>query len=321
MRVKFFSGTQSGKAVITAYSGGASGKSAELLVGSAAITRVLLTASPQTLAPTGGSSQVSARVEDTNGAGLPGITVTFTADNGTLNPSTAVSDADGVARTTLTTAVRTIVTANAGGATAATVTVGLNPRTGITITGPTTSVPAGTPATFTVNVAATSNVRAVTVSFGDGASQSLGALSGSTTIPHTYTESGSYVVTATATEASGFTETVSTGVTILPAQPPSVIVTPSNSNPSVGEVVILTATVSGNTSTIISYEWNFGAGATPASAETSGNRATASWRLHRIEGHHRQGGSGGWPVRRRIWHRGRETVGTLIAETERGAQC
>ena len=216
-------------------------------------------------------------MEDTNGSGLPGISVTFTADNGTLNPSTAVSDADGVARTTLTTAVRSIVTANAGGATAATVTVGLNPRTGITITGPTTSVSAGTPATFTVNVGAQSNVRDVTVNFGDGAGQSLGALSGSTTIPHTYNEAGTYVVTATATEASGFTETVSTGVTVLPGQPPSVIVTPSNAIRAQNETVILTAQVSGNTSTIIRYEWNFGAGATPAVATTSGNRAEASW--------------------------------------------
>lgn len=275
VRVKFLAGGQSGKAVITAYSGGASGRSAELLVGAAAIGRVLLTANPQTLSPTGGVSEIAARVEDTNGAGLSDIPVIFVADNGTLNPPTALTDADGVARTRLTTSVKTIVTANAGGATAATVTVNLNPRTGVTISGPTTSVAAGTPASFSIGV--TGNVRDVTVNFGDGRTQSLGALTGNTTVPHTYSEAGTYVVTATATEASGFTETVSTGVVVLPGQPPSVIVTPSNSNPSVGETVILTAQVSGNTSTIIRYEWNFGSGATPATAVTSGNRASASW--------------------------------------------
>jgi hypothetical protein len=276
VRVKFLAGGQSGTAVITAYSGGASGKIENLKVGTAAVERVIVTASPQTIGPAGGTAQVQARVEDVTGAGLVGVPVNFIADAGQLSPSSATTDSDGVARTTLTTTRQTKVTANVGGKTAE-VTIGLNPRTGVTITGPTTSVSAGTPATFTVNVGAQSNVRDVVVNFGDGRSQSLGALSGSTTIPHTYSEAGTYVVTATATEASGFTESVSTGVTVLPGQPPSVIVTPSNSNPSVGETVILTAQVSGNTSTIIRYEWNFGAGATPPSAVTSGNRASASW--------------------------------------------
>jgi hypothetical protein len=84
-------------------------------------------------------------------------------------------------------------------------------------------------------------------------------------------------VSATAIEASGFTETVSTAITILPGQPPAVIITASNTNPSVGETVIFTATVSGATSTVLRYEWNFGNGAVPASAETTGNRATATY--------------------------------------------
>jgi hypothetical protein len=56
-----------------------------------------------------------------------------------------------------------------------------------------------------------------------------------------------------------------------------VIITPSNSNPTVGETVIFTATVSGATSTITRYIWNFGQNATPPTAETSGNRATATY--------------------------------------------
>jgi Big-like domain-containing protein/PKD domain-containing protein len=277
VRVRFLAGGQSGLAIITAYSGGASGSPKDpLKVGTAAVERVIVTASPQTLGPAGGTATIQARVEDTTGQGLSGVPVNFVADAGQLSASTATTDQSGVASTTLTTARQTKVTANVGGKTAD-VTVGLNPRTGVTITGPTNSVPAGTPATFTVNVGTQANVRDVTVNFGDGRTQSLGAVSGSTTIPHTYSEAGTYVVTATAIEASGFQETVSTGVTVLPGQPPSVIVTPSNSNPSVGETVILTATVSGNTSTIIAYEWNFGTGATPASATTTGNRATAAW--------------------------------------------
>jgi large repetitive protein len=276
VRVRFMAGGQSGTAIITAYSGGASGRSEGLKVGTAAVERVLVTASPQTLGPAGGTATVQARVEDVTGQGLSGVPVNFVADAGQLSSSTVTTDPGGVATTTLNTTRQTKVTANVGGKTAD-VTVGLNPRTGVTITGPTTSVPAGTPASFTVNVGSTANVQNVTVNFGDGTTQSLGALSGSTTVPHTYDEAGTYVVTASATEASGFQETVSTGVTVLPGQPPSIIVTPSNSNPSVGETVILTAQVSGNTSTIVRYEWNFGTDATPPSATTTGNRATAAW--------------------------------------------
>jgi hypothetical protein len=276
VRVRFIAGGQSGTATVTAYSGGASGKLENLKVGAAAVERVNLIASPQTLGPSGGTAVISARVEDVSGLGVAGVPVNFTTDAGVLSAATATTDANGIASVTLTTSRQAKVTANVAGKTSD-VTVGLNPRTGVTISGPTTPVPAGTPAVFTVGVSSTANIRDVTVDFGDGSRQSLGAISGSTTIPHTYNEPGTFTVTATAIDASGFQEPVSTGVSVLPGQPPSVIVTPSNSNPSVGETVILTAQVSGNTSTITSYEWNFGAGATPATAVTTGNRATASW--------------------------------------------
>jgi hypothetical protein len=277
VRVKFRGNGQSGTATITAYSGGASGRLENILVGSAGADHMLLSASPQTLGPSGGAAVIAARVENVSGLGISGVPVTFTADNGTLSPSTAVTDSDGVASTTLTTSRETIVTANVAGKTA-TVTVKLNPRTGVSVTGPTTPVAAGVPTTFTVNVAGTANVRDVTVDFGDGTQRSLGSISGSTTIQHTYLEPATYTVSATATEASGFREQVSTAITILPAQPPAVTITASNNNPSVGETVIFTATVSGNTSTILRYEWNFGADAVPPGAETTGNRATATYR-------------------------------------------
>jgi hypothetical protein len=276
VRVKFLSGTQSGTAVITAYSGGASGKLENLRVGTAAVERLIVTASPSTLGPAGGTTEISARVEDVSGTGVGGVPVNFVADAGTLNPSTANTDADGVARTSLATSRQTKVTANVAGKTAE-VTVTLNPRTGISITAPTTQVAAGVPATFTVNVASTANVRDVTVEWGDGSQQSLGAISGSTTIQHTYVSPDTYTIRATAIEASGFSETVSTSITILPGQPPGVTITASNNNPSVGETVIFTATVTGATSTILRYEWNFGSNAVPGTASTTGNRATATY--------------------------------------------
>jgi hypothetical protein len=276
VRVKFISGNQSGTATITAFSGGASGKLENLKVGSAAVERVLISASPQTLGPAGGNSTITARVEDTSGAGLAGIPVTFSTDNGTLSATSATTDALGNAQTVLSTSRAAKVTANVAGKTAD-VTVGLNPRTGVTIAAPTTPVSAGQPATFTVGVGSTANIRDVTVDFGDGSQVSLGAISGSTTVQHTYAEAGSYTVRAIATEASGFIEPVSTSITILPGQPPSVTITASNNNPGIGEIVTFTANVSGATSTIVRYEWNFGQGAVPATAETGGNRATATY--------------------------------------------
>lgn len=276
VRVRFTAQGQSGLATITAFSGGASAKIENLKIGSAAAERLLVSASPQTLGPSGGTSVVSARVEDASGAGVPGVVVTFTSDAGQLSASSATTDGNGVASVTLNTSRQTKVTANVAGKTAD-VTVSLNPRTGVTLTGPTTPVSAGVPATFTVGVGSTANVRDVTIDFGDGDRQSLGSLSGSTTVNHTYSDPGTYNVRATAVEASGFSEQVGTSVSILPGQPPAVTITASNNNPSVGETVILTAQVSGATSTVVRYEWNFGSGAIPATAETTGNRATVSY--------------------------------------------
>ncbi len=278
MRVRFISSGQSGTATITAFSGGASGKLENLKVGSAAAERVIISASPQTLPPNGGTTTISARVEDVSGSGVPGVSVQFLSDTATLSSSSATTDESGTARITALITRTAKVTANVAGKTVE-ITLNLNPRTGLTLAGPTTPVSAGVPVTFTVGVAATSNIRDVTIDFGDDESRSLGAISASTTIQHTYDEAGSYVVRATATEASGFTETVSTSITILPGQPPAVMITASNNNPTVGETVIFTATVTGATSTILRYEWNFGGDSVPATAVTTGNRATASYTL------------------------------------------
>jgi hypothetical protein len=273
VRVRFFGNGQSGQATITAFSGGASGTFEDLMVGSAAAERVLISASPQTLGPAGGTTTITARVEDTSGSPLVGVPVTFSTNAGQLTATSASTDDGGVARTTLNTTRETTVTANVAGKTAE-LTIGLNPRTGVTITGPTTPVSAGLPASFTVGVGQNANVRDVTVDFGDGRVRSLGALSGSTTVQNTYTLPDTYSVSATATEASGFTERVSTSVTILPAQPPGVTIIPSTTTPTVNQIITLTANVSGATSTILEYEWDFGDGTT---ATTTGPQITKSY--------------------------------------------
>ena len=271
VRVRFHADGQSGTATVTAFSGGASGKLENLRVGSAGAERILLSATPQALACSGGSSQVSARVEDVAGVGLPQVPVVFTTTRGALNPANATTDSSGNAVTTLTTSQEATVTANAAGKTA-TATVTLSPRTGISITPPTGTVSAGVATSFTVTVAGTANINNVTLNLGDGTIRNLGPISGSTTVPHTYQAAGTYTVTATASDASGCSETISTAVTILPGQPPSVIITASDTTPAVGQQVTFTATVSGNTSTIVRYDWNFGSGAVPSTASTTSNR-------------------------------------------------
>jgi hypothetical protein len=275
VRVKFFADGQSGQATITAFSGGASGKIENLPVGSAAIERILLFATPQTLPPTGGVATVQARAETAQGVALPGLMVAFSTDNGVLSSSTAVTDNSGTATTTLTTSTTAKVTANVSGKTAE-VTVNLRPRTGVTLAAPTTPVSAGVPATFTVGVSATANVRDVIIDFGDGESRSLGAITQPTPIQHTYLEAGTFPVRATAIEATGFTETVGTVITILPAQPPTVTITAPENAP-VNTSVVVSANVTGATSTVVRYEWTFGTDAIPQTLSTASRQVSVRW--------------------------------------------
>jgi len=270
------SGTgESGIAKITASSGGAKPAELEIKVGSAASKTVVLTATPAQLASTGGTSTIEARVDDESGSAVAGAPVTFSTTAGTITPTTAITDSSGIAQARLATSVKAEVTATSGTA-KATITVDLRARVGVTISGPANPVATGLPATFTVGVASGANVTNVTVSFGDGRSQSLGALTGSTTVQHTYRNSGTYTVSATATEATGEVTTVSTAITILPAQPPGVIIQVSDTTPSPGQIVTLTASVSGATSTVLRYEWDFGDN---TNAVTTGNQITKSWAL------------------------------------------
>ena len=287
VRVRLIAGAQSGTATVTAFSGGASGKLENLRIGSAAVERVLLSASPQTLGASGGTTVITARVEDVGGGGVPNVPVTFTADVGTLSASTATTDASGTASITMTTTRQAKITANVAGKTAE-VTVQLNPRTGIAITPPSTQITALVPATFTVAVASGTgapNIREVRISWGDGGSQSLGSLSAaSTPVPHTYAEPGQFTVTATATDTSGFSESVSTSVVVLPAQPPTVLVSATPTTAAVNQLVTIRAQVSGNTSTIVRYEWSFGSDAATPSIVTSSNQVQNSWRTEGTKG-------------------------------------
>jgi len=83
-----------------------------------------------------------------------------------------------------------------------------------------------------------------------------------------------YVVSATATDVAGNSETVSTTVTIVPAAPIGVTITYSPASVQREVVVTFTAVVTPATTQIVRYEWTFGDG---SGAITTGNQTSKSY--------------------------------------------
>jgi adhesin/invasin len=250
--VRFIGDGRSGAATILAYSGGARTEMT-LNVGAAAAERIHVSAS--SLGSSGGTTTVSATVEDTSGNPLPGVAVQFSTTRGTLSASSAVTNSAGIATVTLTTTGEAIVTATAG-STSGTVTVTLAARSGLMLTPPAT-ITASAPAQFTVGVTSGAAVQNVRVNFGDGTARDLGAISGLQPVTHVYGRSGSYTVTATATMTDGSTEQVLSPVAVGTFQ---VGITASTQTTTVGSSVSFTASVTPNTVNVDHYLWNFGDG-------------------------------------------------------------
>ena len=249
--VKFLAGAANGTATIVATSGAATtgtDRSVKILVGTAAVGRVIVNAAPATVPALGGSTTVTANVLDINGNVLGATPVSFSTTAGTLSSAFVNTDSAGLAATTLTTSQAATVTASVGataptppstgtggtttpassGQASGSVLVNVVPAPTIVITPPANPPSAGLPAAFTfdVTVPATggSAVRDVRVNWGDGGSQSLGAATGKQTVSHVYSDAGTYTVSATVTDAVGNISSVSTSVSVIPVQRPSVIV-------------------------------------------------------------------------------------------------
>jgi hypothetical protein len=252
--VRFIGDGRSGAAKIVAYSGGA--RTEETLnVGSAAAERVTVSASA--VGSSGGTSTITARVEDVSGNPLSGVPVQFSTTRGTLSATSANTDAAGIATVTLTTTVEATVTATAGSK-SGTATVTPATRSGLAISIPTTVV-ASAPAQFTFTLSNAAGVRNVRVNFGDGTVRDLGAQA-SMTYQQVYGDAGSYPLTATAEMTDGTFETpIGSNVAVGAF---SVGISASNSNPSPNNQVTFTATVAPNTVNISHYLWDFGDGDT-----------------------------------------------------------
>ena len=294
---RFFANNTSGIAVITATSGAASGGEStanrvEITVGAAAVSAVTLRANPGSIGPQGGSTELIATVVGENGQPLPGIVVTFNADQGSLSAAAGTTGSNGEARTTLTTSVQTIVSATAGTKTSSNVTVALRAGPIVTIAcapaGSTSTSPgncASLPANSSNNTASvlftitrptgSSTLRTATIDFGDGTSQNLGNLAGGTaTITHAYAgPSGStsavYTATVQATDINGESQSASTTITVTPRAQLTVSIGATGGTATAGgQRWEFTATLIPTDAGAQSYTWDFGDG---DEVTTSGN--------------------------------------------------
>jgi PKD repeat protein len=290
---RFLAGTSSGIASITATSGGssvASGSVLKIAVGAAAVGGIVAGANPSIVSSAGGSSTISAKVNDTGGNPLAGIPVTFATDAGSVNPTVANTDGTGTATSTLTTSRTAKVTVSAGVATTtvgadgktttttpatATVTVNVNSTASITVGSPVPSSPsAGQTVSFALTYGSTttgaSPITRITVDWGDGTSNNFSGAPSS--ISHVYGSPGGYLVTVTGFDSLGDTANGSSSVTVSPRARPTVTISSSTTSPQPGSPVSFTigaTATTGNTITSIVVDFGDGSSVTLPGNSTS----------------------------------------------------
>jgi hypothetical protein len=200
---------RSGTAVVTAFSGGAEQAELEIPIGAAVASSIVLSANPSSVGASGGTVQLTAAVRDETGDPVRGVLVTFTTTAGTLASTSATTDQNGEARTTLTTTREATVSASAGGQVAEPVTVGVQALPGVSVTVVPSPAVEDEPATFTITVTPSGDdgnpIQSISIDFGDGNRLSLGNTTGTTgtTVSHTYDTSGTYTVRVRVRDTEG----------------------------------------------------------------------------------------------------------------------
>jgi hypothetical protein len=216
----------------------------QITIGAAAANSVSLTATPSTIRRSGSTIEVLAFVRDTSGNPLPNVPVTFSATRGNINPPVANTDAEGAARTQLTSNEASTVTARVGsGAEGRTATLeiqaSLTPSFQLE-TSPATPT-AGQPVRLTITPAENTAPQ-VSVAWGDGTEQDIGTVAAARSVTHTYAVPGFYTITATGSQ-SGDTFSNSTAVTVAQQPPVAVTVTPTTASVGVPFTFTITPTV------------------------------------------------------------------------------
>lgn len=155
--------------------------------------------------------------------------------------------------------------------------VAVNAVPTIAITTSTTTPTAGDSAVFSVTTTAPgSPITNVSLDFGDGASLSLGSLTGTASVSHVYASAGTYTVVGTVTDSSGEQVSATNVITVASQTPLNVTLTKTSptTNPTVNSPVSFTATVSPTGVAISRFEWTFGNG---TSVSTSGGSASHAY--------------------------------------------
>jgi Bacterial Ig-like domain (group 1)/PKD domain len=265
--VRLVSGARSGRAVVRAFSGGVTSGDLSIDIGGAAAGSINLSANPNNVPASGGSSTILAIVFDLDGNRLPGAPVSFTTTAGSLSSTVVVTNSQGEATTTLTTNRDADVTASAGGAgtgdgarAAATATVKITASALPVVTiNPGGTPVADSPTTFTVSATATApaTIRTIVIDFGDGTVQTFPNTSA---VAHTYRSAGSFTVTATAEDTNGGRSTASTVVVVQASSPLVALSAPTSVN--VGVSALFQVTITQNTANVPvqSVTFNFGDG-------------------------------------------------------------
>lgn len=263
VNVRLITAGTSGTATITAYSGGASSQTT-LKVGTAAVKTVLVTTVPQVLGSSGGSVMVIATALDEGGSPVGGVPLIFSADKGTVTPSTASTDASGSATATLSTTATAKVKATAGTIVSNEASVTVNAFALAKFSATPTSTSAGVPVVFTVTPTSGANISNVRIDFGDGDFTNLGPITGEQSTSHPYNSSGIFKARATATDAASGTSVLTTDVIVGSLQ---ATLTASTSTPQVGASVLFTVG-NLNNAPIDHFTWTFDDG-TPQIRTTS----------------------------------------------------
>ncbi|HEX7084845.1 MAG TPA: Ig-like domain-containing protein [Vicinamibacterales bacterium] len=193
--VMFRAPGESGPVQITATSGEAHGQ-LELSVASAPVAKMTLAAAPAFLPPAGGSIDIVATALAPDGRPVSGAPVRFQATTGSVSPATAVTDSQGQARTKLQSSAATKVAAVIQGAQSADLSVDLMPVLKVSIA-PDVPRPNQT-VTFSITLDTAGVSGDLSMNFGDGATKSLGKLTGKGTAQttHVYSQAGGYNATA-----------------------------------------------------------------------------------------------------------------------------
>jgi PKD repeat protein len=117
----------------------------------------------------------------------------------------------------------------------------------------------------------------VVMDFGDGTTQQLGAITGTTiALHHVYTASGTFTATLTATDSNGGVGKSATSVFVQAATPLAVSLTSSQVSSGGNTTVSFTATVTGQgNAVVVNYHWVFGG--SNGTADTPNNQQSRTY--------------------------------------------